>query len=267
MRPDIRPGTAFRDYELPDHTGRRRRLSEIQGDHPMIIVGPRGLIGQGAGAARGPRGAVAGHEARGRLLPHGDNHDHGPTAGAELLKRRRGGLAVPGRSRPERAARSGDRRLHRPGARPDGPAHDRVRALADRLQGLHRLRVLRAPHRRGTTPGHARGAHEAPLGLGSLGPRGQAWERREIDRFYPPELGLAPGGARSVWSLAVAPPSTPNAATREAVARRDVLPQSCDGRASMPAVDSISTAARAANAQPKTRTPLRSQISGAAAKA
>jgi hypothetical protein len=64
MRPDIRPGTAFPDYELPDHTGRRRRLSEIQGDDPMIIVGPRGLIGQGAGAARGPRGAVAGYEAR-----------------------------------------------------------------------------------------------------------------------------------------------------------------------------------------------------------
>jgi hypothetical protein len=38
MRADIEPGTAFPDYELPDHTGRPRRLSEIQGEDPMIIV-------------------------------------------------------------------------------------------------------------------------------------------------------------------------------------------------------------------------------------
>lgn len=38
MRADIKPGAAFPDYELPDHTGRRRRLSEIQGQDPMVIV-------------------------------------------------------------------------------------------------------------------------------------------------------------------------------------------------------------------------------------
>jgi len=42
MRPDIQPGGRFPDYELPDHTGRRRRLSEIQGDDPMILVLSRG---------------------------------------------------------------------------------------------------------------------------------------------------------------------------------------------------------------------------------
>lgn len=39
MRSDIGPGAVFPDYELPDHTGKPRRLSEIQAGDPMIIVG------------------------------------------------------------------------------------------------------------------------------------------------------------------------------------------------------------------------------------
>jgi peroxiredoxin len=42
MRSDIVPGGPFPDYELPDHTGRPRRLSEIQGDDPMILTLARG---------------------------------------------------------------------------------------------------------------------------------------------------------------------------------------------------------------------------------
>ena len=38
MRADVGPGVAFPDYELPDHTGRLRWLSEIQGEDPMVIV-------------------------------------------------------------------------------------------------------------------------------------------------------------------------------------------------------------------------------------
>jgi peroxiredoxin len=38
MRADVRVGSAFPDYELPDHTGTPRRLSELQGEDPMIIV-------------------------------------------------------------------------------------------------------------------------------------------------------------------------------------------------------------------------------------
>ena len=37
MRANIKPGTVFPDYQLPDHTGQPRRLSEPAGD-PMIIV-------------------------------------------------------------------------------------------------------------------------------------------------------------------------------------------------------------------------------------
>jgi peroxiredoxin len=42
VRPDIIPGAAFPDYELSDHTGKRRKLSELQGPDPMIVVLGRG---------------------------------------------------------------------------------------------------------------------------------------------------------------------------------------------------------------------------------
>jgi peroxiredoxin len=42
MRPDITFGAVFPDYELSDHTGKHRKLSELQGPHPMILVLSRG---------------------------------------------------------------------------------------------------------------------------------------------------------------------------------------------------------------------------------
>ena len=42
MRSDIVPGAVLPDYELPDHTDELRRLSEIQGDNPMILTLARG---------------------------------------------------------------------------------------------------------------------------------------------------------------------------------------------------------------------------------
>src|SRR6266481_1319863 len=42
MRSDIVPGAAFPDYELPDHTAKRRKLSELQRQHPMVLVLSRG---------------------------------------------------------------------------------------------------------------------------------------------------------------------------------------------------------------------------------
>ena len=38
MRPDIVPGKTFPDYQLPDHTRTLRKLSEIQGDDPLIKI-------------------------------------------------------------------------------------------------------------------------------------------------------------------------------------------------------------------------------------
>ena len=42
MRADIVPGGVFPDYELTDHTKVRRRLSELQGIDPMILLLSRG---------------------------------------------------------------------------------------------------------------------------------------------------------------------------------------------------------------------------------
>ena len=38
MRADIVPGAVIPDYELTDHTGERRKLSDLQGPDPMILV-------------------------------------------------------------------------------------------------------------------------------------------------------------------------------------------------------------------------------------
>src|SRR3979411_886564 len=42
MRSDIVAGAVFPDYELTDHAGKRRKLSELQGPDPMILVLSRG---------------------------------------------------------------------------------------------------------------------------------------------------------------------------------------------------------------------------------
>jgi peroxiredoxin len=42
VRADIIPGGLFPDYELTDHTKKRRRLSDLQGNEPMILVLARG---------------------------------------------------------------------------------------------------------------------------------------------------------------------------------------------------------------------------------
>src|SRR5271154_228667 len=42
MRSDIVPGAIFPDYELSDHTAKRQKLSELQGQHPMVLVLSRG---------------------------------------------------------------------------------------------------------------------------------------------------------------------------------------------------------------------------------
>jgi peroxiredoxin len=42
MRADIVPGAVFPDYQLSDHRGVRRTLSELQGDDPLVLVLSRG---------------------------------------------------------------------------------------------------------------------------------------------------------------------------------------------------------------------------------
>lgn len=42
MKESIEPGKLFPDYELPDHTGVKRKLSVLQGGNPMVLVLSRG---------------------------------------------------------------------------------------------------------------------------------------------------------------------------------------------------------------------------------
>src|SRR6201990_2922357 len=42
MRVDIVARALFPDYELPDHTGKRRKLSDLQGPDPMVLGLSRG---------------------------------------------------------------------------------------------------------------------------------------------------------------------------------------------------------------------------------
>lgn len=42
MSQDLRPGSRFPDYELPDTEGRRHKLSELQAGNPMFLVLARG---------------------------------------------------------------------------------------------------------------------------------------------------------------------------------------------------------------------------------
>jgi len=42
MRADIVPGAPFPDYELSDHTGKHRKLSELQGQDPLVLMLSRG---------------------------------------------------------------------------------------------------------------------------------------------------------------------------------------------------------------------------------
>src|SRR4029077_21152924 len=44
MRSDMVSGAVFPDYELSDHTAKHRKLSELQGQDPMVLVLSRGAF-------------------------------------------------------------------------------------------------------------------------------------------------------------------------------------------------------------------------------
>ena len=74
MRADIVGGAVFPDYELTDHTGKHRKLPELQGPDPMILVLSRG--GYCPKDRRQAEGLVLlHHEMRSRLLS-ARHHQH-----------------------------------------------------------------------------------------------------------------------------------------------------------------------------------------------
>ena len=73
MRPDIKHGGTFPDYELPDHTKVPRRLSELQGDDRWSSRRARPLLPEGAPAA--PRARRPLSQDRRGLHPDGDDRN------------------------------------------------------------------------------------------------------------------------------------------------------------------------------------------------
>ena len=172
MRADIVPGATFPDYELPDHTGKHRTLSEIQQGDPLIVMLSRGNFcpkdrRQLEGLALLHRELEVGYC---RLVTISSDN---------LLETNemRTGVAAhwPFLSDPARKVQK-DLDIAEytdPTHNPDDPAHAGARARAGGAQDLQRLLVLRPPHRRGAPPGPARGAAEVPPRLGHHPTRAQ----------------------------------------------------------------------------------------------
>ena len=135
MRSDITPGGTFPDYELPDQDRVTRKLSEIQGEDPLILTLARGNYCPKEHqqhlelAANYPKIAVAYTQGR-------DDLDRHPPLEPGVPRLGRRPVAVPrgsGSDRPEGPRHPG---VHRHRARPDDPAHARAQARARDPQDL-----------------------------------------------------------------------------------------------------------------------------------
>ena len=116
MRSDIVPGTAFPDYELSDHTSKRRKLSELQGAPDDLA------LSQGLSKDR--------HQAEGLVQFHRELEvgycglvtiSDGQHPGDERIphRRRRYWPFCPTRTHGSKGPRH--RRIHRADAQPDDP--------------------------------------------------------------------------------------------------------------------------------------------------
>src|ERR1041385_5473522 len=196
MRTDIRPGAAFPDYQLPDHTGTPRRLSEIQGSDPTIIV-----LAREAYSAKDQRQ----HEGLVQLwseMKPGVGYCRMVTITTsdpqETFNYRSGVNAEwPFLSDNDRIVQR-DLDI----AEYTDPAHHRMRARPGHLQDLQRLLVLRAADRRRAADGPAGGVAAVPLGLGPVRPAGAGRLGSRPDRsLLPAGTGLATGPASAPGGL------------------------------------------------------------------
>src|SRR5215472_1979076 len=175
------PGGTFPDYELTDHTKTRRKLSELQGIDPMILLLSRGgycpkdhqqhleLV------ASYSKIAVAYTQI---VTISTDNLIE--TNEFPLVGRR--AVDVPVRCRTARPAGSRHPGVHRPAPQPDGAAYVRAQAGAGDPQHLQRVLVLGPALIRGPASrpagGHAR--DPAGLGPGRAGPAGSLGRGRAL---------------------------------------------------------------------------------------
>jgi hypothetical protein len=165
MRSDIVPGAAFPDYELTDHTAKRRKLSELQGPHPMVLALSRGGFcpkdrRQAEGLVELHRELEVGYC---RMVTISTDNITETNEYRSALDAHWTFLSDAGSYRPKG---SRHRRIHRSAAQSNDSARDCPRARSGRLQDLQRLLVLRPAHSRRSPPGPTCGYQEMPAGLG-----------------------------------------------------------------------------------------------------
>jgi hypothetical protein len=159
MRSDIVPGSLFPDYELSDHTAKRRKLSELQGPHPMVLV-----LSRGAFCPKDRRQA--------ELLVQ--LHREMEVGYCRLVTISTDNITVTNEYRTGRSSRMRDEwckriwtlRIHGPGQQSDDSPCHRSGAWPDHPQDIQRLLVLR-PADNGRSPsGTACGHEKVPARLG-----------------------------------------------------------------------------------------------------
>ena len=127
MRADIVPGGAFPDYELTDHDQTRRRLSELQGIDPMILILSRGHFCPKDHQQHLAAGGLLFGD-RGRLHPDRHHRDRQHPRDQRVPGLGRRAMDVPVRRRPQGAEGPRDPGIHRPPPRPDDPSHPRAQS-------------------------------------------------------------------------------------------------------------------------------------------
>ena len=148
MRADVVAGAVFPDYQLSDHTGKHRKLSELQGADPMILV-----LGRGGYCPRDRR------QAEGLLQLHREmevGYCRLVTISTDnmlVTNEYRDGVGAHWtvfiRSWAKSSKGLGHCRVHGPRAQSDDPACHRPRAWTRHIQDLHWLLVFwSADHRR-----------------------------------------------------------------------------------------------------------------------
>ena len=206
MRADIVPGGTFPDYELTDHTKIRRRLSELQGIDPMILVLSRGGFcpRTTSSISSWPRTTRRSASPTRRSSPSRPTTSSRPTS-SELGRR---AVDLPVRRQPQDRQAPRHRRVHRLLLRPDDPVHARAQTGAGHTQHLQRLLVLGQALVRGSPPRSARGDPRNPPGLGPgrTRPPRELGGRRPLDApplpasRPQPEDGVRQGLPKS-WSI------------------------------------------------------------------
>ncbi len=127
MRSDIVPGGIFPDYQLPDHSGKMRKLSELQGEDPLILTLARGHYCPKEHqqhlelAAFYPKIAVAYSQIA--TISTDDHHTLQEFRGIY-----RSPVDIPFGPGPNGSEGSGHPGVHRPRAQSDDPAYSRAQA-------------------------------------------------------------------------------------------------------------------------------------------